>query len=88
MNLKKLRIMRGIQATELAEACGLSKQCYAQIERKGIAHTDEATARKIADYLGVNVFLLAGADVFVFKPRTTEDAKILKKTLSSIVSEQ
>ena len=75
MTLKQIRILKGISAVKVAEACGISKQIYSKLENKSICYTNEATARKIANYFGVSLFTLIGVENLKFKPRNKEELK-------------
>ena len=86
MDLKQLRILKGVTASDVAKECGISKQSYSAIERGGIAHANEKNARSIAEYFGVNLFSLVGADVLKFKPLNAEEWDVLMESLAKEAS--
>lgn len=82
MTLRQLRIVKGVSGVEVATACGMTKQTYWQIERKGICSTTEEKARKIAAFFGVGLFEIAGVGVLKFKPRDEAEWDDVLKSIS------
>ncbi|MBF0493711.1 MAG: ImmA/IrrE family metallo-endopeptidase [Candidatus Omnitrophica bacterium] len=60
VNLKRIRIARGLTMEKAAEAAGISRMAYHNIE-KGIAEPRVSNLQKLAGALGVKVFDLARA---------------------------
>ncbi|MBF0216108.1 MAG: ImmA/IrrE family metallo-endopeptidase [Candidatus Omnitrophica bacterium] len=58
VNLKRIRIARGLTMEKAAEAAGITRMAYHNIE-KGIAEPRVSNLQKLADALGVKVFDLA-----------------------------
>lgn len=84
MSLRFHMIKRGKTASEIAAECGISKQRFYFIERRGISCTSEAIARKIARSLDANLFDICGASVIKFKPKTEEERQALIKSIQEI----
>ena len=70
-NIRTIRIMQGKTVAEVANAVGISKQRYSQIENHGHGGASEAVLRKIAAYYGFGLFELLGDDALRFKPFVT-----------------
>ena len=68
-NIRTMRTMRGETLEEVANAIGISKQRYSQIENTNNGAASEAVLRKIAAYFGIGFFELLGDDALRFKPR-------------------
>lgn len=77
--LKTLRVMRGYTLTKVAEDLGISKQRYQSIEENGLSARNEELSRAIADYFGVSVFEILGADNLKIKPRDEKEFALAKK---------
>ena len=82
MNLKNLRLVRGLTYREVAERVGCSKQFYYVIERNGIGKHSEDMARKIAEVLDVNPLQLYDFDSLLrIHPQTDEEWKEFDKII-------
>lgn len=57
--MKRLRIIKCINAATIAEKVGMSRQRYSYIESKSIKTLKESTIRKIAETLSCDVYELA-----------------------------
>lgn len=77
ISLKQKRIIKGVSAVEVANACGISKQLYCRIENEGICSTKEDVAKRVCDYFGVSVFSVAGSSILKYKPTTQKEWKEL-----------
>lgn len=73
-NLQKIRKEIGISATELCAKLGISRQLLWYNENNKLSLS---LALKVSDLLKVNVFEILGDDVFLIKPLTNEDKKIV-----------
>ena len=80
-SIKQTRIIKGVSAVEVANACGISKQLYCRIENEGVCCTKEEVARKVCDYFGVSLFQASGKNILKFKPKTTKEWKELVSEL-------
>lgn len=77
MTLKQIRIIKGVTMAEAARGCGITKQRYNIIEKRGLSHSSEEIARKIADFFEIDLFKVVGVDALKFKPRTNEERQSL-----------
>lgn len=77
-DIRTIRMIRGKTLAEVANAVGISKQRYSQIERKHQCGS-EAVARKIAAYFGFSIFEMLGDDVLKIKPQNKEEQYELMK---------
>ena len=87
-SIKQKRIIKGVSAVEVANACGISKQLYCRIENEGVCSTKEDVARRVCDYFGISVFSAAGSSILKYKPTTHKEWKELISELKKCAMEE
>ena len=78
-NIRLLRVMNGKSLSEVADAIGISRQRYFQIENTGNGSANEEILRKIAAYYGFGFFEFLGKDALRFQPRNEAEKKEILK---------
>lgn len=81
-NLAKFRGKHELTQLEMAKKLGITKACISFYENK--EEISLTFAKKYSEVLNENIFEILGENVFLVKPTTDKDKKIVLKFLKEI----